>query len=249
MAVPAQGLLGTSTKGVGALTPVPPVHAVNDILVLIVGNNNEVSTLTTASGFVEAVNSPNGQGTAGGTSASGIAVYWVRATSTSMASPVVGAMAAGAVAQIVTITGCITTGVPINISASDHTSGATTAINIPGATTTVDECLVLAVIVDHVDSGADKIAAGTFANVDLTGVAEWSFARGNAVGNGCGFAYATGAKTGLGPYGSTTATGTQTLHQSRMSLAFMPPSVGASAMTVKARNTVVLQQVSRASRW
>lgn len=249
MATPTRGLIGTGVKGVGALTVVPPAHAIDDILVLIHGNNHETSLLTTAAGFVEAVNSPNGQGTAGATSSSGLAVYWVRATSTAMASPVLGALAAGAGAQIVTIPGCIATGVPINISASDHTSGATTAIDIPGALTTVNECLILAIVVDHLDSGVDKVSPGSFANVDLASVSEWSFFRANGVGNGCGFAYATGDKAGFGAYGTTTATGTQTLHQTRMSLAFMPPATASTPMSVKARNTVVLQQVNRASRW
>lgn len=250
MAAPTRGALGVAVKGAAvALTPTSPATALNEIEVLLCADAHETVVFTDQSGFVQFTHSPQGQGTVGGSSSSGLAAFWRRATGPGMASPVIAAAANHRVARIITLFGCITVGDPYDIDNGDATSGATTAITIPGALTTVAECLVLAIIADHVDSAANKVTGGTFTNVDLDSLSQWDFTRGNAVGNGSGFAFATGIKTGAGLYGNTTATGTQTLHQSRMSIAFRPPALAITTPTVKARMMVHGQAIHRSSRW
>lgn len=250
MAAPTRGTLGTAVKGAAvALTPVSPATANNEIEVLLCADANETLVFTDQSGFAQFTHSPQGQGTVAGTSSSGLKAFWRRATGPGMPSPVIAAPASHRVARIITILGCITTGNPFDVDNGDTTSGATTNITIPGALTSVAECLVLAIVADHVDSATNKVSGGTFTNADLDSLSQWDFTRGNAVGNGSGFAFATGIKTGSGTYGNTTATGTQTLHQSRMSIAFKPPAVATTTPSTRARITAIEQAVARRSRW
>lgn len=137
---------------------------------LFVETANEAATLSTPAGFVEVLNSPQGTGTAGGAAATRLTVFWCRATSSAMASPVVADSGNHQLAVIQTFRGCIATGNPWDVTAGNVAAAATTAVSIPGATTTVDDCLIVA--------GATNAASPTtaqasgYANGTLTLLAE-----------------------------------------------------------------------------
>jgi len=78
---------GTAAAATNNITVAWPTHQIGDIGLLIVETANQAVTLSTPAGFVEVTNSPQGTGTAGGTTATRLSVFWARATSGSMTSP------------------------------------------------------------------------------------------------------------------------------------------------------------------
>ena len=109
MAAPTFQAAGTAVSATtGTLTVAWPAHAVGDIALLIVESNDTTSarpSLTTANGFALLwQGSANNQST--------LSVYWCRATTTSMASPVLAALNNHQYGQIITFRNCVATGNP-----------------------------------------------------------------------------------------------------------------------------------------
>lgn len=208
---------GAPQSAVGAITvPWPAGHRVGDIGILIIEVGADATTLTSDAGFVEIANSPQSS-TAAGT-ATKLAAFWCRATSTSMASPVFGAVANGhALGAILAFRGCIAAGNPVDVSAGGSTgASASTSVAVPGATTTVDHTLVVAVCSQGVDAGVNDFTAWANANLDnVTEILDLS----TSVGDGGGIGIAAGTKARAGAYGNTTATLGTTSGQARISFA------------------------------
>jgi hypothetical protein len=222
-AIPKFQAAGTAQSGTGAVTPTWPTHLTNDIALLFVESANEVISLTTASGFVQVTNSPQGTGTGAGTTATRLAVYWCRATSNAMAAPVVADSGDHTIAQILTFRGCITSGDPWDVTAGD-TAAASTTVTVPGATSTVADCLVVLAAANPVDSAADQ-SLKNWVNASLANIVEVASSN-TTSGNGGGFSVATGELHAAGAYGSTTCTRLTSTVQGRMSIALKPPVSG-----------------------
>jgi hypothetical protein len=191
---------GAARSGTGAVTPPWPAHAVNDIALLFVESaGGQPVTLTTPSGFVEVASSP--QATGAGTAGTRLTVFWARATSTSMAAPVVGDPGDHVYARIITYRGVINAGNPWDV-----TSGGTRAVSsvtVSGVTTTVPSTRIVQVATRDDDSAVASFSAQT--NPTLTGIAERSDA-GTIQGNGGGFAVWDDYLAAAGSTGDTTAT-------------------------------------------
>jgi len=212
---------GTMSAGTGTRTVAWPTHAVNDIALLIVQTANQSVTLSTPAGFVEIPGSPQGTGTAGGSVATRLTVYWARATSSGMTSPVVADSGNNQVARIITFRGAIETGNPWDVTVGDVRSSAGASFAIPGAATTVSNALVVAIVANG--TGSSNAQTSGWANAGLSGLAE--VADGNATsGNGGGFGVATGEMINAGTYGSTAGILAQSSVQGRMSIALKPSS-------------------------
>lgn len=217
-AAPSFQAAGAVVSGTGAVNPAWPAHQVDDIALLVVETANQTATLSTPAGFVAVAGSPQGTGTAGGTAAVRLTVFWARATSTSMATPRVADSGNNQVAQILTFRGVIGSGDPWDVTAG-NTAGAGTGFTIPGATTTVSNALVVAIIANSTDTTTAQTSGWT--NASLSGLAEIADAN-RSSGNGGGFGAAAGVKAVAGAYGNTTGSLLASSVQARMSIALKP---------------------------
>lgn len=198
--------LGAYQGAVIGITVPWPTHQAGDIGWLMVESANEAITLTTANGFVECPDSPQGVGAAPPVDpASRLALFWCRATSSSMASPVVADSGDHNSGVIFTTRGGCVTGNPYDVTAGDTTDAVGgTVVTIPGDTSTVPNGLVLAICSRSEDSSSTtRFSAWT--NADLGSVTE-VLDNGTAGGNGGGIGAATGTKAVAGAFGATTAT-------------------------------------------
>src|SRR5256886_5193509 len=225
-APPTYQAIGTVQSGIAALTGATavawPAHAINDIGLLIIQTDNQAVTLGTNGGnWTQVSNSPQFTGTAGAAGATMLTVFWSRATSTSMGAVEVLDSGDHQIAQIITFRGVVATGNPWDVTAGDVAASTTTAVSIPGATTTVQDTLVVAIVANGIDTNSTS-QIGSWSNSNLSSVSERSDNVVNA-GNGGGFGVATGSRAALGAYGATTATLTTTSLQGRMSIALRPP--------------------------
>lgn len=179
-----------------AVTAAWPTHLTDDVALLIVTDENQAITLTTAAGFVELASSPQSTGGAR------LGVYWCRATSSSMTSPVVGNPGNHVIAQILTFRGCIGTGNPWDVMAGDVQASVNTVVAVPGATTTVPNTLVVAISGDT--RPTNSLQYSGWANANLASIAEIADAHTN-LGSGSGFGAACGVMVAAGAYGVTNA--------------------------------------------
>src|SRR5207247_1875843 len=150
-----------------------------------------------------------------------LTVCWSRSTSTSMVAVGVNDAGDHQIAQIITFSGVVATGNPWDVTAGDVTPSTTTAVSIPGATTTVQDTLVVAIVSNGPNINAAQIP-GSFTNSDLSSVTKQQDNQTTASGGG-GFTVATGSKALAGAYGPTSATLGFSSLQGRMSIALRPP--------------------------
>jgi hypothetical protein len=252
MAVPTFVAAGARAQVAAAtLTPAMPTHQANDILLMMVESANQAITLSDAQGFVETADSPQGTGAAGGTGATRLAVYWLRATGAAMPAPTIADPGDHTLAAIASFRGCITTGNPWDVTAGD-TAASSTSVSIPGDTTTTDDCLIVAMGTSRVDNSAAQFTL--WANADLkkddlvTAGVDERINYGTNLGNGGAIGMATGGKAAAGAFGVTTATLNNTGEQARLSLALKSanpgvPGTPATPTTIRRR-----ARASRASR-
>src|SRR5438445_10244651 len=222
-APPTYDAAGTSHSSTSPTLPVAwPAHAIGDIGLLIIETQNQAVTLgTNAANWKPVTNSWQGTGTTNNTGTR-LTVFWSRATSTSMGN--VGLTGTGMdhqIAQILTFRSVVATGNPWDVTAGDVTPSTTTAVSIPGATTTVQDTLVVAIVSNGSDINAAQIP-GSFTNSDLSSVTKQQDNQTTASGGG-GFTVATGSKALAGAYGPTSATLGFSSLQGRMSIALRPP--------------------------
>lgn len=213
----AQGTVVSSNTT--TLSPAWPTHAIGDVAILLVENRNSAITLSTASGFVEVSNSPIGTGTAGTAASVGLAAFWCRATTASMAAPVVAFPGAHHLAQIITFRYCAEDGDPIEAVVSSALASASASVTVPAVTTERGKCLVLQVVADRIDSSSAQ--ADSWASPALSSFAEIADSH-SAIGNGGGFAVAAGGLERAGSSGAATATLLASSVQARMAIALRP---------------------------
>jgi hypothetical protein len=231
MTLPTFKAAGTFTAGSGAITPPYPTGggapALNDIAILVVESENQAISLTTANGFVEMGAQANkAAGTAAVDPASRLAVYWKRCAGSDSA-PVVAAPGNHATARIYLFSGCKTSGNPWNVYAEGNDGGANDLTGvIPGATTTVADCLIFLICTSSYNSTQTTEFGTTafWANANLANIVE----RGdntNTIGLGGGHGSATGEKEAAGAYVDTTVSLAHTSYKGAMSIALEPPSI------------------------
>src|SRR5438876_3541701 len=232
----AAGTIQSSTSTTLSVTW--PANAIGDIGLLIIETQNQAVTLgTNAANWNPVTNSWQGTGTTNNTGTR-LTVFWSRATSTSMGN--VGLTGTGMdhqIAQIITFRSVVATGNPWDVTAGDVTASTTTAVSIPGATTTVQDTLVVAIVSNGSDLSAAQIP-GSFTNSDLSSVTKRQDNQTTASGGG-GFTVATGSKALAGAYGPTSATLGFSSLQGRMSIALRPPITTTIADGTNPGNTTI----------
>jgi hypothetical protein len=223
-AMPSFVSAGAMAEGTGNVTPgLPPGLAEKDIMLLFVETANEAVTAPT--GWVAVADSPQGTGTAAGTAATRLTVFWKRAGITETA-PTITDPGEHAVAQILAFRGCVNTGNPWDVTSGDVASSASTSVSIPGDTTTVVNCLVVLAVSNATDTATPQ--ASGYTNASLANLTERTDIN-STQGNGGGFAVITGEKATIGAYSATTATLATSSVQGRISIALKPALITWSA--------------------
>ncbi len=219
-AMPTFVAAGTALKSTtGGSVSWPAGHTSGQVALLLAhARADEAPTFSAAEGFVETADSPQ---TTGGTGAGStrLHVYWCRATSGSMASPSFNDNGQYIVAQILTFAGCVASGNPWDVTAGDVLTSTSTTATIPGDTTTVANCLIVAIVSSSAD--IDTAEGSGWTNADLSSVTEITDEY-TSLGSGGGFAAATGGKATAGAFGATTATLVTSSQQARIMIALRP---------------------------
>jgi len=221
---------GTVTSGTGAITPaLPSGIAANDILLLFLETANQAISISNQNGgtWTAVASSPQGTGTAGGSSATRLTAFWSRYNGT-QGAPTTSDSGNHQLGRIVAIRGVATSGDPWNVTAGGVESTADTSGAIPGATTTVANTLVVAAIATSLPDSTSTTRFSAWANSNLTSVTERTDNSVTA-GNGGGLGVATGGKATAGAYGNTTVTLATAAAKGMMSIALKPPAGGGAA--------------------
>lgn len=188
-----------STSGFGTLAW--GTHEAGDIALLFIETaGGEPITLSTPSGFEAVPNSPQATGsTVNGTQ---LSVFWCRATSSSMANPVLADSGNHQYGRILVYSGCIDEGDPFDVTAGSVKGTASTSATAPSVTTTVPNCLIVNAISWDTDIAPAQFS--NWANGNLASLTERSD-QGTTQGNGGGIGIADGVKASAGATGVTTA--------------------------------------------
>lgn len=220
MAMPTWVATGAKGEGVGNVTPALPVGwAAGDIFLLHIETANEPPGAIT--GWLEVPDSPQGEGAGGGVGSYALSVWWHRATAGS-AAPTITDPGDHCLAVIEAYRGVRTTGNPYDVTAGDDTvTTASTAVSVPGDTTTEADCLIVVSVCGHQDA-----TYGTWANAALANVAEVADVL-TTDGNNGSIGVAVGEKATAGIFGATTATASASVRQGRHMTSLVGESGGA----------------------
>lgn len=187
----------------GTIAPAwPAEHVAGDVALLFVETGGWPLTFANAQGFVEIANSPKDAGSSGASSATGLHIFWKRATGSAEAAPTIDFIAEHIRAVIMTFRNVIASGDSWDVTSGGIVNPGSTAISIPGATTTKANTLVVAVG-SHSRDIASADEARNWANADLENVLE-RYDSCSTIGSGSGLFMAAGQMPAPGTYGNTT---------------------------------------------
>ncbi len=175
-----------------------PQRLPGDLMIMLAETANEA--LSPPSGWTEAPNSPSIK--SGGGDPTRLHVFWKRAGS-SESNPASGDSGDHQVCQIFFVRGAIESGDPFDVSAAGNGSG--TSISITGATTTVNDCLIVAAVASTQDGVDSTTNFSSWANSNLSNVFEICDVSGSA-GTGGAVGACVGGLATAGVIGSTTVT-------------------------------------------
>lgn len=203
-------LQGASSAGVITCSW-PAGHQPFDIGLLFCETAN--TNQTTPAGWTPVANAS--QGTGSGATATRLQTWWARAASDAEVAPQLTSISVDhRVGAMITIRGCITTGGPIHVSAGDVLASAAVGFTIPGGTTSIDKCLIIAAIANGIDiNGPQATFDPPYAKV---------FDMNNIIANGGGIAVATLLQTPAGAYPAATGQLASAFAQGRASFALLP---------------------------
>jgi len=216
----AAGAVATST---GAITPaLPSGIAANDILLLCLETANQAISISNQNGgtWTAVTNSPQGTGTAGGSGATCLTVFWSRYNGT-QGAPTTSDSGNHQLGRIIAIRGAATSGNPWDVTAGGVDTSTGTTGSIPGATTTVTNTLVVAALVTALPDADGTADFSAWTNANLTSLTERTDNT-SSQGNGGGLGIATGVKAAAGAYGTTTVTCATGAKKGMLSIALKP---------------------------
>jgi hypothetical protein len=239
---------GAVASGTAAISPALPAGIVTgDILLLALETANQAITIPTPNGgtWTEVTGSPQGTGTAAGTSATRLTLFWSRYNGT-QGAPTTSDSGDHQVGVIVAYRGCVSTGNPWDVTSSGVEATSDTSWSITGATTTVTNCRVVVIGTRMNDLAGAHFSAWT--NADLSNIQE-RFDDGTTQGNGGGIGIADGLKSTAGTYAATTVTNATTTVKAFMTVALNPvmPSGESLAATVTADSAAPTSTASATS--
>jgi len=222
--IPFCAEVSTVASGTTSVTAnMPATREANRILVAFLESANQAISVSNGNGLTwEETYAQQGTGTAGGTAATRLAAYWARDDGTSGAPTFACTSGNHVCVSIAAFVGCVESGSPIHVSYGSVKTPASTSVSIPGGTTTVDKCLIVAAASKQTDSAAAQFSG--FGNSSLGGVTK-IIDGGTTTGNGGGYAVATGTLATAGTFNATTATGPSSTN-GNISFALLPKETG-----------------------
>lgn len=186
-----------------------PTHKLNDLILVGIETANEAvpATAFTANGYTEVTGAggpPVGQGTAAGSNATRLTLYWRRAANNTMPPVYVADSGDHQAAFAAIITNANTTvDPPWEISANIRQTTNTTTLNFNSLTTTNANTLIVHVAGVDTDSTSAQVSGPT--NASLSNLTEHTDIFTNAQDGG-GIVFISGGKAVAGSTGNTTAT-------------------------------------------
>ena len=124
------------------------------------------------------------------------------------------------IGRIVAVRGAAAVGNPWDVTSGNISSTASSSFSITGATTTVPDTLVIAVVASTIDTTSWQIS--TWANSNLQSFPNIWIDNNTNIGGGGGFGLATGIMATAGNYGATTGTLRYSSTQAMMTIALKP---------------------------
>ena len=197
---------GTKDSGTGAITPPIPAGATtNDIMLLVVQSSNE--TISAPSGWTLVTGCDAGTGTAATSGSVRSTVFWKR-HSGSESDPTVADTGNHTIGQIFAFSGCVTSGDPLDVTASTTYSTALTWPKCPNLTTTVDNTFVVKIVAHAIDSNSAQAngTEGTGVLARETGAGSYGQSQTNS-GTGGGIVVDAGYAPLAGTYNISTGLG------------------------------------------
>ena len=182
-----------------------PAHAIDDVALLFVEHKGGTTlSFTNAAGFTLIATQTSGNKTA-------LSVYWARASSTAMTSPIIAAPTDHAYAVILTYRGVAGSGLPYDVAGGSANSSSSTTVTLSSVTTTVPSTLIVQAV--SRDNNSTSPYFSNEVNASLTGIAE-RFDAGNAASNGKGGGMGIwdGVFATTGAIANTTATVTSSVN-------------------------------------
>lgn len=216
-AAPIYQAAGTAQSDTGSITVPWPTHQIGDVALLFIEScGGQAANIDPSADFATVAGSPQATGTT--TNGTRITVYWCRATSSSMNSPVVTDPGNHVYGRIITFRGCVASGDPWDIVNGGYKSSVSSTTTFGSVTTTTPNTLV--VLAASRDNDSASAAWSSWSNTNLAGLTERSDG-GTSYNNGGGIGVATGVKATAGSVGPSTATVTSSV-DGHMTIALKP---------------------------
>jgi len=217
MAVPTIVGVGAKGSGTGNVQyAIPSGYQANDIGLLYI-ETNQNTTISVNQGWTQVSSSPQTATT------TRLHLWWKRLDS-SETNPTAtqGGTTNHQCGGIIVLRGCITSGDPWNITNGSVETTSDTSVAVPGGTTSVNDCLVLAACCNGTDSNTAQ-GTGTPANPDLTNVAFTALNYNTTAGGGGGVSVVKGERITAGTYQETTFSLVTASDKGLINIALNPP--------------------------
>jgi hypothetical protein len=200
----------------------PAGHAVDDIAILHLCNKGNDAGPTLPAGWTAFAAHPNGPG-AVSSNYPIQSLFWRRATSTSETAAAISDGGQRTYGRMIVVRGCVTTGTPFDegtaYGAIGSAESTTTTPSIPAVTSSVNDCLILALY--ECVGGLDPGLISGFTNANLTSVTNLHEDHSTAGGGYSTYA-ASGVLTTAGSSGATTAEFTELRRHASIQIAMKP---------------------------
>jgi lysophospholipase L1-like esterase len=215
--------VGAITSSSSAITPALPAGiSTGDILLLFLETSNQAISIASPNNgtWTEVANSPQGTGTAAGSTGARLTVFWSRYNGT-QGAPTTSDSGDHQLGQILAFRGAATSGNPWDVTYGGVEAASDTSGVIPGVITTLDNTLIVAAIATSLPDASGTANFSSWTNSNLTELTERAD---NTVtsGNGGGLGIATGKKAAAGIYGTTAVTLANSAYKGMMSIALKP---------------------------
>ncbi len=222
-AMPTFVAAGAVASGTGTISPaLPSGLQTNDILLLFLETANQTISISNQNGgtWTQVTGSPQGTGTAGGSSATCLTAFWSRYNG-SQGAPTTSDSGNHQLGRMIAIRGATTSGNPWDVEAGGVDATSNTSGSIPGTTTTVANTLVVVAIATSLPDASGTANFSGWTNANLSSLTERTDNTVTA-GNGGGLGLATGGKATAGAYGATAVTLANAAVKGMMSIALKP---------------------------
>jgi hypothetical protein len=231
-ALPTVRGVGVISSGNAGITPQMPVGVLqNDVLLLVLETADQaISVSGGTETWTQVANSPQSV-----TGLTRLTVFWARASQDTPTSPTTSDSGDHNIGRVIAFAGVIQTGDPWDVISFGTEAVEDTSVSIPGATTTVDECLVAAILAGDLPDQQDATSVSGEANADLGSLTE-RIDNAQNKGNGGLIYLVTGTKAIAGSYGATTATLEDAAQKAFMTIALKPHLAVNNTPTASAGN-------------